>query len=40
MVIWNRDANIPRLIGGGIVLLLSLLIHEYWAKAKQPAHQA
>ncbi len=40
LVIWNRDANIPRLIGGGIVLLLSLLIHEYWAKAKQPAHQA
>jgi carboxylate/amino acid/amine transporter len=32
LVIWNRDSNLLRLTLGGVVLLLSLLIHEYWAK--------
>lgn len=34
LVIWNRDENIVRLFVGGGVLLLSLLVHEYWAKGK------
>jgi len=32
LVIWNRDANLMRLSIGGGVLLLSLLLHEYWGK--------
>lgn len=36
LVIWNRDANLTRLILGGVVLLLSLLVHEYWAKRIPP----
>lgn len=32
LVIWNRDANLTRLSLGGAVLLLSLLLHEYWGK--------
>jgi carboxylate/amino acid/amine transporter len=32
LVIWNRDVNLTRLLLGGAVLLLSLLVHEYWAK--------
>jgi len=37
LVIWNRDANLTRLSVGGAVLLLSLLLHEYWGKNKRPA---
>jgi carboxylate/amino acid/amine transporter len=32
LVIWNRDANLTRLSLGGAVLLLSLLLHEFWGK--------
>ncbi|NOQ41761.1 MAG: EamA family transporter [Desulfuromusa sp.] len=32
LLIWNRDANLIRLSLGGAVLLLSLLLHEYWGK--------
>ncbi|MBW6508729.1 MAG: carboxylate/amino acid/amine transporter [Desulfuromonadales bacterium] len=32
LLIWNRDANLARLSLGGGVLLLSLLVHEYWVK--------
>lgn len=34
LVIWNRDANLIRLSVGGGVLLLSLLLHEYWGKRR------
>lgn len=36
LVIWNRDANLTRLTLGGIVLLFSLVLHEYWGKKKTP----
>ena len=32
LLIWNRDADLVRLSLGGAVLLLSLLLHEYWGK--------
>lgn len=32
LLIWNRDANLLRLSIGGAVLLLSLVVHEYWSK--------
>jgi len=32
LLIWNRDANLVRLSLGGAILLLSLLLHEYWGK--------
>jgi len=34
LVIWNRDANLTRLSLGGAVLLLSLLLHEFWGKQR------
>ena len=37
LLIWNRDANIPRLAFGALILLLSLLIHEFWAKRRSKA---
>lgn len=36
LLIWNRDANLPRLALGGAVLLLSLVVHEMWAKKGSP----
>ncbi len=33
LLIWNRDADLLRFGLGGGVLLLSLLIHEFWGKA-------
>ena len=35
LLIWNRDANLIRLSLGGAVLLLSLLLHEYWGKRQK-----
>lgn len=32
LVIWNRDAHLPRLIIGAAILLLSLVVHEYWVR--------
>jgi len=32
LLIWNRDADLLRLSIGGGVLLVSLLVHEYWVK--------
>ena len=32
LLIWNRDADLVRLSIGGGVLLLSLLVHEFWVK--------
>jgi carboxylate/amino acid/amine transporter len=36
LLIWNRDADLMRLGIGGGVLLLSLLVHEYWVKQSNP----
>lgn len=36
LLIWNREANLPRLALGGAVLLFSLILHEYWGKKKGP----
>ncbi len=36
LLIWNREANLPRLALGGTVLLFSLILHEYWGKKKAP----
>jgi carboxylate/amino acid/amine transporter len=33
LLIWNRDMNLLRFGLGGGVLLLSLLLHEFWGKA-------
>lgn len=35
LVIWNREADLLRLTLGGGVLLLSLFLHEYWAKTRK-----
>ncbi len=35
LLIWNRDANLTRLSLGGAVLLLALLLHEYWGKQQR-----
>jgi len=32
LLIWNRDADLMRLGIGGGVLLVSLLVHEFWVK--------
>ncbi len=34
IVIWNRDVDIPRLVAGGAIILLSLWINETWVKNK------
>ncbi|WP_305837212.1 carboxylate/amino acid/amine transporter [Photobacterium leiognathi] len=37
IVIWNRDVDYPRLIIGGIIIMLSLWINETWVKRKAQA---
>jgi drug/metabolite transporter (DMT)-like permease len=32
LVIWNRDADIPRLLIGGAVILLSLWVNARWGQ--------
>jgi len=32
LLIWNRDANIPRLLAGGAIIFIALLINERFAK--------
>ena len=34
IAIWNRDADLPRLLIGGTVIVLSLVINETWIKQK------
>lgn len=36
LLIWNREANLTRLLLGGMVILLSLLLHEFWGKQHKP----
>lgn len=35
LLIWNRDADLLRLFIGGSVIVLSLVLHEFWGKKKQ-----
>ncbi|MFO7766699.1 MAG: carboxylate/amino acid/amine transporter [Pelovirga sp.] len=35
LLIWNRDADLLRLSIGGGVLLVSLLVHEFWVKKSE-----
>ncbi|APX92590.1 EamA family transporter [Halomonas sp. 1513] len=37
LMIWNRDADLPRLVLGGGVMLSALLINEWWVKRRQSA---
>ncbi|WP_318483682.1 carboxylate/amino acid/amine transporter [Photobacterium leiognathi] len=37
IVIWNRDVDYPRLIIGGIIIMLSLWLNETWVKRKAQA---
>ena len=37
IVIWNRDVDYPRLIIGGIIIMLSLWLNETWVKRKTQA---
>ncbi|QMV16016.1 carboxylate/amino acid/amine transporter [Vibrio spartinae] len=34
LLIWNRDANLPKLILGGTIIMLSLWINETWVKRR------
>ncbi|EPC01362.1 membrane protein [Litchfieldella anticariensis FP35 = DSM 16096] len=37
LLIWNRDADLPRLALGGAIIVVSLLVNEWWAKRRQVA---
>ncbi|OEF30018.1 carboxylate/amino acid/amine transporter [Vibrio rumoiensis] len=39
IVIWNRDVDLPRLLLGGAVIMLSLWVNETWVK-KKAIHKA
>ena len=34
IVIWNREENLTRLALGGIIIMLSLWVNEYWVKKR------
>ncbi|QFT85816.1 EamA-like transporter family protein [Halomonas sp. THAF12] len=36
LLIWNRDADLPRLALGGAIILASLLINEWWQRRHAP----
>ncbi|MBB3142175.1 carboxylate/amino acid/amine transporter [Halomonas organivorans] len=36
LLIWNRDADLPRLALGGAIILASLLINEWWRRRRAP----
>lgn len=36
LLIWNRDADIPRLALGGAIILASLLVNEWWVRRRPP----
>ncbi|MDR5867719.1 carboxylate/amino acid/amine transporter [Halomonas koreensis] len=36
LLIWNRDADLPRLALGGGIILASLLINEWWQRRRVP----
>jgi carboxylate/amino acid/amine transporter len=35
LLIWNRDADLPRLALGGAVIVLALLINQFWARQRE-----
>ncbi|SFU86550.1 DMT family transporter [Halomonas korlensis] len=39
LVIWNRDADLPRLALGGAIIVVSLLVNDWWQRRRtaQPA---
>lgn len=37
LVIWNRDADLPRLALGGAIIVGSLVLNEWWLKKRQTA---
>lgn len=40
LLIWNRDADLPRLALGGAIIVASLLVNEWWVKRRQAASPA
>ncbi|WP_114418096.1 carboxylate/amino acid/amine transporter [Marinospirillum perlucidum] len=34
LLIWNRDVDLPRLILGGLIILLALVVNEVWVKPR------
>ncbi|MFC3283114.1 carboxylate/amino acid/amine transporter [Litchfieldella rifensis] len=40
LLIWNRDADLPRLALGGAIIVASLLVNEWWVKRRQAASVA
>ncbi|PMR71351.1 carboxylate/amino acid/amine transporter [Halomonas heilongjiangensis] len=37
LVIWNRDADLPRLALGGAIIVGSLALNEWWLRRRSPA---
>ncbi|MDO6788029.1 carboxylate/amino acid/amine transporter [Cobetia marina] len=35
LLIWNRDADLPRLALGGAIIVLALLINQFWARQRE-----
>lgn len=41
LLIWNRDADVPRLIVGGAILVAALMLNGWWRRRRMPqAHAA
>ncbi|GGX95449.1 membrane protein [Litchfieldella qijiaojingensis] len=40
LLIWNRDADLPRLALGGAIIVVSLLVNEWWVKRRHAASPA
>ncbi|RAH38845.1 MULTISPECIES: carboxylate/amino acid/amine transporter [unclassified Halomonas] len=36
LLIWNRDADLPRLALGGAIILASLLVNDWWQRRRAP----
>lgn len=36
LLIWNRDADLPRLALGGAIILASLLVNDWWQRRRSP----
>ena len=34
ILIWNRDANIPRLLIGGAIIIFSVWLNQHWRKQR------
>ncbi|MEC9482416.1 MAG: EamA family transporter [Halomonas sp.] len=40
LVIWNRDADLVRLALGGVIIVASLLVNEWWVRRRRPVASA